>query len=82
MKWSERILWLAMGKDRRRPRGDDDDRAGMGTAFGLDASLPTMPMPWPPSPAAEEGGSTHAAAANRLPDSAPWAHRSARRSST
>jgi hypothetical protein len=72
MKWSANLLWMAFAKDRRRPRSDEDDRAGMGTAFGLDASLPTLPMP--------EEGAEPLAAPNVRPDSTPWAHRMARRS--
>jgi hypothetical protein len=73
MKWSASLLWMAFAKDRRRSRSDEDDRADMGTAFGLDASLPTIPMP--------ENGPEHAATANVRPDSTPWEHRMARRSS-
>jgi hypothetical protein len=73
MKWSATLFWMAFAKDRRRSRSDEDDRAGMGTAFGLDASLPTIPMP--------ENGPEDSPALNVRPDSTPWEHRLARRSS-
>jgi hypothetical protein len=72
MKWSATLLWKAFAKDRRRSRSDEDDRAGMGTAFGLDASLPTLPM--------SEDDLEPTAAPNVRPDSTPWAHRLTRRS--
>jgi hypothetical protein len=72
MKWSASLFWRAFAKDRRRSRSDEDDRAGMGTAFGLDASLPTIPMP--------ENGPEQPAAPDVRPDSTPWEHRMARRS--
>jgi hypothetical protein len=72
MKWSASLWWKAFAKDRRRSHADEDDRAGMGTAFGLDASLPTLPM--------HEDGLDPPASATVRPDSTPWAHRLTRRS--
>ncbi|HWH83839.1 MAG TPA: hypothetical protein VNU71_16530 [Burkholderiaceae bacterium] len=40
MNWSSGLTWLATLKPTLgSARDSDDDRAGMGTAFGLDASL-------------------------------------------
>ena len=54
MDWTTGLSWLStLGPDRQPQDLDDADRAGMGTAFGLDASLspefagaaPTGPEP-------------------------------------
>ena len=39
MNWSSALSWLATLKGRREGDFDEADRAGMGTAFGLDASM-------------------------------------------
>ena len=69
MRWSASLLWALIRKDRRRSTSDEDDRAGMGTAFGLDASYDSR---------------DHSAAitppVGPLPDSTPWEHRLTRRS--
>jgi hypothetical protein len=39
MNWSAGLAWLAGLARRPRKPSAEDDRAGMGTAFGLDASM-------------------------------------------
>jgi hypothetical protein len=69
MDWSSSLSWLVALRRVRRARDDPADRAGMGTAFGLDASI--VPIEdW-----------TQAAAQNPpCPTPAPWERRLVRRS--
>lgn len=41
MKWA-RLFGFRSGRDNRTARAANDDPAGMGTAFGLDASVPDL----------------------------------------
>ncbi len=47
--------WSSLGFGKPAP-AEDTDYADMGTAFGLDASMDTLPMPVEPSPAAKQNG--------------------------
>ena len=69
MKWSASLLWALIRKDRRHSKSDEDDRAGMGTAFGLDASYDSR-----------DHAAVTAPPATARPDSTPWEHRLTRRS--
>ena len=52
MNWSSGLSWLTTRAARREGRFDDTDRADMGTAFGLDASL-EPPASEPPAQASQ-----------------------------
>lgn len=47
--------WTSLGFGKSAP-APDSDYADMGTAFGLDASLDTLPMPEPGADARHEKG--------------------------
>ena len=68
MNWSSSLSWLGLLAARDEPHGAEADRADMGTAFGLDASM---------APFDAEPPATHGAAAQPM----PWEHRLTRRSS-
>lgn len=54
--------WSSLGFGKSAP-APDTDYADMGTAFGLDASLDTLPMPGPGAdPRSEKGRSPSAGA--------------------
>lgn len=52
MDWSARFSWLAALRARPELRFDETDRADMGTAFGLDASMEPEAPAAVPSPSA------------------------------
>lgn len=68
MNWSSAFSWVALLITRPARYGDQADRADMGTAFGLDASL---------TPFDEHEGSFAVAAAE---EPATWERRLVRRS--
>lgn len=68
MDWSSGLAWWAALRLRHQACFDATDRAGMGTAFGLDASLAP----------AEEGAPAALASPARLAPQ-PWEHRLIRR---
>ena len=74
MTWLSGLAWLASRRAQREGVGDDDeDRAGMGTAFGLDASMS------PPDDAGGKAG-TPSHGMTQPPAGLPWEHRLTRRS--
>lgn len=68
MDWSSGFAWWAALRSPRQGYSDANDRAGMGTAFGLDASL---------APTDEAASAAPASPARSTPQ--PWEHRLIRR---
>jgi hypothetical protein len=67
MDWSARFSWLAALRAPPELRFDETDRADMGTAFGLDASMePEAPAAVAPSPGASAPPDAAAAWESRL----------------
>ena len=69
MNWSKGLSWLAALKARHELHFQHTDRADMGTAFGLDASIGVADEARDPAPAL---------APEATPQ--PWEHRLIRRS--
>ncbi len=69
MDWSTGLSWLAALKARRDERFAHTDRADMGTAYGLEASMLAADDPQPELPATPAEASAQ-----------PWARRIVRRS--
>jgi hypothetical protein len=69
MNWSERFAWLAALRRQHESDTADPDRAGMGTAFGLDASFDRFAPPTLPPDAVDA-----------LVEATPWEKRLVRRS--